>query len=193
MESIIKTYGKILKTDIQYSPAYIDSDNNSQNSDDHPSNVGLVVGLIIGFVVMLSLILFILFYVRKRFSDDTSNFQFKGMLSKGYWLNKNERLRPVSVNPINTVGGVYEPCSIEEGNDNDADKRLREKLSQISECSSSSDEEEIEVIEHNSDHQTKSMSDKNNFNIEQTSANVESEQNQMLRNDNSHTNNNINV
>lgn len=84
------------------------------------------------------------------------SFQFKGMLSKGYWLNKNERLRPVSVNPINVVGGVYEPCSIEEANDTDPDTRLRQKLSQISD-ETSSDEEDIQVIEHNS--QTPSLTE----------------------------------
>jgi hypothetical protein len=133
--------------------------------------------------------------VRKRFSEDNSQFQFKGMLSKGYWLNKNERLRPVSVNPINTVGGVYEPCSIEEANDNDVDKRLRQKLSQISEGSSCSDEEEIEVIEENSDHQTKPMNDKTNSSIEHTSVNVEPDHNRPIptvRNNNN-TNDKINV
>ncbi len=93
------------------------------------------------------------------------------MLSKVNWLNKNKKLRPISVNPINTVENVYVPCNIEGANDNDV-----EKLSQISEGSSSSDEEEIEVIEdieHNSDHQTKPMNDKTNSSIEHTSVNIE--------------------
>jgi hypothetical protein len=96
-------------------------------------------------------------------------FQFIGVLRRFY---KNEILRPVSDNPINTDEGVYKLCIIEEANDNDVD-RSRENLSQISEGSSSGDEEEIEVIVQNSDHQTKTMNDKTNSNIEHTSVNAE--------------------
>ncbi|CAG2179985.1 unnamed protein product, partial [Oppiella nova] len=116
---------------------------------EESSHTGLIVGLIIGLLVFIGFIVFLLFYLRRRFSEDGTKFQFKGMLSRGYWLDKNERFRPVSVNPLNTgAGGVYEPCSIEEPNHghNDVDKRLREKLSQISD--GSGDEEEMQVIQH---------------------------------------------
>jgi hypothetical protein len=92
------------------------------------------------------------------------------MFRKGFWLNKNEK--SVSDNPFNGVGSIYEPCNIEDPNDNDVD-RSREKLSQINIGSSSSDAKEIEVIEHNSDHQTKPMNDKINSSIEHTSVNIE--------------------
>ena len=98
-----------------------------------------------------------------------NNFQFKGMLSKGYWLNKEERLRPVSAGVVHSVPSVYEPCSIEDTND--TDKRLRQKLSQINDHSTSSDDEELHVIEHNEDNRNKSVtSGKKTSNIEEADA-----------------------
>ena len=149
LENILKSFANTLQKGIQYSEPFKENDSIEENAEnDESSHTGLIVGLIIGFILFVMFIIFLLIYLKRRFSEDMNNFQFKGMLSKGYWLNKNERLRPVSVSPINTVGGVYEPCSIEESNDTDADKRLRQKLSQISDESTSSDEEDIQVIEH---------------------------------------------
>ncbi|CAG2166852.1 unnamed protein product [Oppiella nova] len=153
LEKIITTLRNILQKNIQYSVA-LEEDNlieeeAPEEEVEETSHTGLIVGLIIGLLVFIGFIVFLLFYLRRRFSEDGTKFQFKGMLSRGYWLDKNERFRPVSVNPLNTgAGGVYEPCSIEEPNHghNDVDKRLREKLSQISD--GSGDEEEMQVIEH---------------------------------------------
>ncbi|CAG2115116.1 unnamed protein product, partial [Medioppia subpectinata] len=147
-------YQSALKTKIHYSATLEENEVGDEApeeevEEDGTSHTGLIVGLIIGLLVFIGLIVFLLIYLRRRFSEDGDTFQFKGMLSKGYWLNRNDNFRPVSVSPVVAGGGVYEPCSIEETNraDNDSDKRLKQKLSEISD--ESGDEEEIEPIGHN--------------------------------------------
>lgn len=167
MENIIHSLANFLRKNIQYSQSLEEMETTDDSIQrDESSHTALIVGLIIGFVLFVILIVFLLIYLKKRFSEDMDRFQFKGMLSKGYWLNKDERLRPISVSPIHAAGGAYEPCSIEETeetvddyNDNDSgadhmpDPSIRRKTTELSHRSTSSDDEKLYVIEQNGNNQ----------------------------------------
>lgn len=114
------------------------------------SNIPLIIGLIVLFLVLIVLIGGMIYFIKKRKSEEPK-LTFKSFMDKSFWIRKKPE-NDTNTQPkkkVNTSGPttvkVYEPCSIEDldvDNQNDYVTEVKQRLDSFSSDSSEEDEDD---------------------------------------------------